>query len=164
VGGGEGGFIAAALRRTPGLQAILFDLPAVAAGAQRRFAAQGLRATAVGGDFLADPLPLGADIASLVRVLHDHDDGVALAILRAVRAALPNGGTLLVAEPMNRTPGATSVGAYFGFYLLAMGHGRPRSRHEIAAMLRQAGFERLRRHRTSTPMLTSVITARVARL
>ena len=162
VGGGEGGFIAAALRRTPGLRAILFDLPSVAARARQRFAVESLPAVAVGGDFLADPLPSGADVASLVRVLHDHDDDVALAILRAVRRALPVGGTLLLAEPMAQTSGAASVGAYFGFYLLAMGRGRPRSGHEIEAMLRQAGFERLRRRATSTPMLTSVITARAA--
>lgn len=164
VGGGEGGFVTAALRRTPRLRAILFDLPAVAARAQQHFAAQRLPAVAVGGDFLADPLPSGADVASLVRVLHDHDDDVALAILRAVRQALPAGGTLLLAEPMDQTPGAASVGAYFAFYLLAMGHGRPRSRREIEAMLRQAGFDRLRARATSTPMLTSVITARAAAL
>ena len=41
-------------------------------------------------------------------------------------AALPPGGTLLLAEPMAGTPGAEPVGdAYFGFYLLAMGSGRP---------------------------------------
>ena len=164
LGGGDGAFIAAALRRTPGLRAILFDLPPVAAQAQRRFAAQRLPAAAIGGDFLADTLPDGADIVSLVRVLHDHDDDVALAILRAARAALPQGGTLLLAEPMARTPGAASVGAYFAFYLLAMGSGRPRTRHEIAAMLRQAGFERIRRRATSTPMLTSVVLARASRV
>jgi demethylspheroidene O-methyltransferase len=69
------------------------------------------------------PLPQGADIVtSLVRVLFDHDDAHALAILRAVRAALPRGGTLLVAEPMAGVPGAQAMGdAYFGLYLLAMG-------------------------------------------
>ncbi len=164
VGGGEGVFVSAALRRTPGLRAILFDLPAVAARARHAFATRRLCAEAVGGDFLADKLPQGADIASLVRVLHDHDDDVALAILRAVRRALPAGGTLLLAEPLAQTSGAESVGAYFAFYLLAMGHGRPRSRRELTAMLRQAGFERVRQRRNSTPMLTSVITARAATL
>lgn len=161
VGGGDGGFVAAALCRTLGLRAILFDLPAVAARARQRFEAERLSATAVGGDFLADPLPSGADVVSLVRVLHDHDDDVALAILCAARRALPAGGTLLLAEPMAETRGAAPVGAYFGFYLLAMGHGRPRSRRELAAMLRRSGFERIRQRPTSTPLLTSVLTARV---
>ena len=163
VGGGEGGFLCAAGAAAPDLRLVLFDLPAVAERARARLDAAGLsdRATAVGGDFLADPLPGGADVASLVRVLHDHDDEGALALLRAVRRALPPGGTLLLAEPMSDTPGAEPVGeAYFGFYLLAMGRGRPRTPAEIGALLRRAGFDGVRQRRTRTPLLTSVLTAR----
>ena len=102
VGGGQGRFLIAAAQRTPGLQLMLFDLPAVAASANAAFAAAGLgdRAQVFGGDFTRDALPGGADIASLVRVLYDHADERALAILRAVHCALPPGGTLLIAEPM----------------------------------------------------------------
>ncbi|MGK3925309.1 methyltransferase, partial [Enterococcus faecium] len=78
----------------------------------------------------------GADIASLVRVLHDHDDTAVRTILGAVHAALPPGGTLLVAEPMSGTRGAAPIGdAYFGFYLTAMKSGRPRTADELSAML-----------------------------
>jgi hypothetical protein len=42
----------------------------------------------------------------LIRVLHDHDDGDAQAILRGAFAALPPGGTLLIAEPMSGQKGA----------------------------------------------------------
>ncbi len=129
----------------------------------RAFAAAGLagRAQAVGGSFLADALPHGADLITLVRVVHDHDDAAVRRLLRAVRAALPPGGTLLLAEPMADTPGAERMGdAYFGFYLLAMGSGRPRSAAELTAMLREAGFGRCARCRTSTPLLTSVLLAR----
>ncbi len=109
-----------------------------------RFARAGLadRAEAVGGDFADGALPPGADVISLVRVIHDHDDSAALALLRAARAALPPGGVLLLAEPMAETPGAQAAGdAYFGIYLLAMGQGRPRSVPVLTAMLQQAGFE-----------------------
>ncbi len=129
VGGGEGAFAVEAARSAPRLHVTLFDLPPVAARAERRFAAEGLagRMTARGGSF-HEGLPHGADAVSLVRVIHDHDDGPALALLKAARAALPPGGTLLLAEPMAGTPGAEPVGdAYFGFYLLAMGSGRPRT-------------------------------------
>ena len=62
---------------------------------------------------------------------------------------------------MSGTPGAEPVGeAYFGFYLLAMGRGRPRTPAEIAALVREAGFGEVRPRRTRTPLLTSVITAR----
>ena len=100
VGGGEGAFLVAAAARAPSLRLVLLDLPPVAARAAARFAREGLsgRAEAVGADFRAAPLPGGADLVTLVRVLHDHDDGAALALLRAVRAALPPGGRLLLAE------------------------------------------------------------------
>ena len=42
------------------------------------------------------PLPEGADIISLIRIVHDHDDASALSLLRAVRRALPPDGTLLI--------------------------------------------------------------------
>lgn len=162
VGGGEGNFIATVARRTPGMSFVLFDLPAVAARAAERFATLKLdRASAVGGDFRRDPLPAGADVASLIRVLHDHDDGPAMAILRAVHTALPRGGTLVVAEPMSPDGGRDPVGdAYFGFYLLAMGSGRPRQPREIAGMMSAAGFLAVQNCQTRQPMLTRVIVAR----
>lgn len=162
VGGGSGAFVTAALAGAGRLRGIVFDLEPVAAVAREHFAAAGIgdRAIAVGGDFLRDPLPEGADVVSLIRVLHDHDDGAALALLRAVRAALPADGTLLLAEPMAETDGAGPVGdAYFGFYLLAMGSGRPRRRAEIDSLLRQAGFSRTRWLRTRTPLLVRLVVA-----
>ncbi len=162
VGGGEGTFLAAVAARVPGLRLILFDLPAVAARAQTRFAECGLsdRATAVGGDFHADPLPEGADVISLVRVIHDHDDDSALALLRAAREALPAEGALLLAEPMSGTQGAEPVGeAYFGFYLLAMGSGRPRTPDQLAQLLQAAGFGHPRLLSTRRPLLTRALVA-----
>lgn len=162
VGGGEGAFLLAVAARAAAPKLMLFDLPAVAERARARFAQAGLgeRATAFGGSFLTDPLPTGADVVSLVRVLHDHDDDVVRGILRAVRTALPAGGTVLVAEPMAATPGAEPVGeAYFGFYLLAMGRGRPRSVAENTALLREAGFGRVRHVPTRTPLVTSLLVA-----
>ena len=120
----------------------------------------GGRAQVFGGDFLADPLPKGADLISLVRVIHDHDDARAMSILRAVRRALPDHGILLLAEPMSGTSGAEAMGdAYFGFYLLAMGRGQPRSETQLRALLQASGFGRMRMVRTATPLQTSVLIA-----
>lgn len=163
VGGGDGTFLVAAAKRWPHLRVILFDLPAVAERARARFAREGLsdRATAIGGDALRDPLPRGADVVSLVRVLHDHDDAVAQDFLRQAHQALPAGGRLLVAEPMSGTPGVERIGdAYFGFYLLAMGSGRPRHAYELKQMLREAGFDGMRQRRTRLPLLTQLMVAR----
>jgi demethylspheroidene O-methyltransferase len=143
VGGGEGAFLAAAAARAPDLQLKLFDLPAVAERTRARLARDGLaaRADVHGGSFLTGPLPQGADIVSLVRVILDHDDANALTILKAAHRALPPGGTLLLAEPMADVPGGEAMGAaYFGFYLMAMGRGRARTRAELADLLVHAGF------------------------
>jgi demethylspheroidene O-methyltransferase len=163
IGGGDGTFLAAAGARAPNLALMLFDLPSVADTAKSRLASLdvGDRLTAIGGDFLSDTLPDSADVISLVRVLLDHDDDAALTLLRAVRKALPPDGTLLLAEPMSETPGAEPIGdAYFGFYLLAMRSGRPRTPGHIRNLLREAGFTRSRLARTGTPLLVRLIVAR----
>lgn len=163
VAGGDGTFLEAVLAAAQGLEATLFDLPAVAAEAEARFARVGLssRTRAVGGDFRHDPLPAGADLMSLIRVLHDHDDATAIALLTTVYRALEPGGALLVAEPLAETAGAERVGgAYFGFYLMAMGQGRPRSAAELTEMLSSAGFVDVARCATALPIVTSVLTGR----
>jgi len=163
VGGGDGSFLCAAGARWPQLALRLFDLPAVAARAQRRFAAAGLeaRAEVSGGDFRCEALPGGADLVTLVRVLHDHDDDVVLAILREVARVLPPDGRLLIAEPMSGTRGTEPMGdAYFGLYLFAMGSGRPRTAAELATLLDRAGFEPPTQYRTHVPLLTRVVVAR----
>jgi demethylspheroidene O-methyltransferase len=163
VGGGDGTFAIAAARAAPALEVALFDLPPVAAIARQRLLAAGLsgRAKAHGGSFFSDALPSGADVVTLNRVLHDHDDEAALAILVAIRRAITKDGTLLVTEPMAGTPGAEASGdAYFGFYLLAMGQGRPRRREEIETLLSRAGFNRFRAVATNTPLIARIIAAR----
>ena len=163
VGGGDGTFVLKAAARAPQLQLQLFDLPPVAGRARRRFAQAGLadRAQAIGGSFFESPLPAGADIATLVRVVHDHDDSAALRLLSAVARALPASGTLLLAEPMADAPGASPVGdAYFGLYFLAMGQGRARTPTRLMVLLRAAGFRKVRLVPTARPLLVQLIVAR----
>lgn len=163
LAGGAGAFVQAAAREA-GLKLTLFDLPSVAARARVRLASLGLgeRVTVVGGDLFSATLPESADVVSLVRVVHDHDDAQALKILQAARRALGTGGVLLIAEPMSGTPGAEAMGdAYFGWYLYAMGQGRPRTREALMQMVKAAGFSSARVARTRRPMLTQLIVAKV---
>ncbi|HEY6134111.1 MAG TPA: methyltransferase [Rubrivivax sp.] len=162
VGGGEGSFLRAVASQAPGLQLMLFDLPAVAERARGQLERAGLgpRAQVFGGDFFADELPRGADIVSLVRVCFDHPDERVLTLLKAVRRALPERGTLLLAEPMSEVPGVEAMGdAYFGFYLLAMGRGRTRSAARLTQLLHEAGFATVRTVPTHMPLQTGLLVA-----
>lgn len=157
VGGGEGAFLAAVAPVAPVAHLMLFDLPTVAARARMRFAEAGLgeRVEVHAGDFHRESLPYGADLITLVRVLHDHDDAPALMLLRAARRALPPGGRVLVIEQMG---GSSAVSdAFFNLYLLGMGAGRARTPDEIARMLRAAGFTRARRIGTPTPVIAEIV-------
>ncbi|RYI33688.1 MAG: methyltransferase domain-containing protein [Acetobacteraceae bacterium] len=157
VGGGTGAFLAEVGKSCPGLRLSLFDMPAVLAAVP---AALRDRLTACPGDFRTDPLPGGADVISLIRVLYDHADASVAALVAKVFAALPSGGMILISEPMSggdRPDPATDV--YFAIYTLAMRTGRTRSAVEIADLLRQAGFQSLRIHAGDRPFVTSAITA-----
>jgi demethylspheroidene O-methyltransferase len=163
VGGGDGSFLIEAGRRYEHLHLTLFDLPPVAERAAQRFESLGLkqRSQAIGGDFLSQPLPGGSDIVSLVRVVHDHDDEAAMTLLRSAHRALPPKGVLLLAEPMMGTRGAEPVAdAYFGFYLLAMGRGRPRTPQNLQQMLAAAGFTDTHLVRTRQPLQSRLLVAR----
>lgn len=162
VGGGEGAFLAAAAARAPNLQLVLVDLPAVTERARTRLDEAGClaRAEIHGGDFLRDPLPEGADIVTLIRIVHDQDDERALLLLRNVRKALSPGATLLIIEAMSGVKGAEPVDAYYGFYTLAMGRGEPRRVEEIEALLKEAGFGAFRLLNNGLPTLTSILAAK----
>ncbi len=156
VGGGTGAFLRAVGAAHPHLRMTLFDLPAVVAGAQ----GLGPQVTAHAGSFRDDPLPVGADAISLVRVLYDHADSTVAALLAKVHAALPPGGRLIVSEPMSggaKPDPATDV--YFALYTLAMQTGRTRSAAEIAEMLRKAGFSRISLRPGFRSFVTSVVEA-----
>ncbi len=163
IGGGDGTFLIHAAAAAPDLRLTLFDLPAVAGRASERLAAADLedRAQALGGDFLYDPLPESVDLVTLIRILLDHDDTVALKILKAARRAIAPGGVILIAETMSGVRGARNASdAYFGLYLFAMGRGRPRSVPEISALLEEAGFSDIRALPTRRPLLTNLVIAR----
>ncbi|MFK7889902.1 MAG: methyltransferase [Granulosicoccus sp.] len=167
VGGGDGTFLRTVAKAAPDLSLMLFDLPPVAEQARKRFEEcirQNQLSNEVrcfGGSVFESDLPEGADLISLVRIIHDHNDDAALAILKRCRAALPRGGTLLLAEPMGREKvGDPATDAYFGFYLHAMGRGRPRTAQELISLLEQAGFNRCNSMRTHLPMLTSLLVAK----
>jgi len=162
VGGGTGAFLAEVGRRYSDLRLTLFDLPAVAPHAKARFAQEGLTARTEirSGSFRTDRLPEGADAISLIRVLYDHADETVAALLAAVYDALPDGGRLIISEPMSGGARPNRPGdAYFALYTLAMGTGKARSAAEIAGLCAQAGFSKVQKLPARRSFITSCLVA-----
>lgn len=143
VGGGDGTLAAEILRERPGLVADVFNLPATEPLVRRTAARYGIdgRLGFRAGDFLDGPLPEGYAALSFVRVLHDWDDDVARALLRAAHAALPAGGRVLVCEEF-RTAERLAAQFFWSYFLIGVDSCQSRLR-EIAfyrAALADAGF------------------------
>ncbi len=157
VGGGHGSFARSVAGRYPTLRLTVFDLPAVIADAKPE-----ARLDFKGGSFRDDDrLPeIGADAISLIRVLYDHDDTTVRGLLRKVHAALPEGGRILVSEPMSGGARPDPIcDVYFAFYTMAMRTGTVRSAARISEFLHDAGFTGLRLPAPRRPFVTSVIEA-----
>jgi len=158
VGGGTGTFSKLASERFSSAETAVFDLPQVIASMPPKHS---YLLQTFAGDMFKDALPHDFNAISLVRILHDHDDAPVEHLLSRCFDALPAGGQLIIAEPMAGTRGAEPIGhTYFGFYLWAMGSGRPRTKSELTKMLKRAGFRGIREKKTHIPALVRVITAK----
>lgn len=161
VGGGQGTLVAAILRRTSELHAVLFDLPAVVEQARPRLARAGMldRCELTGGDFF-DAVPAGGDLYVLSRVLHDWDDAAAVRILRRCHAAMPEGATLLLAEAvMPKRATDQPVAIRMDVHMLTLLGGRERTAAEYQALLEAAGFRPAQVVPTCSPAGVSLIEA-----
>jgi demethylspheroidene O-methyltransferase len=130
VAGGTGNFARIVKKRYPDITATVLDLPEVVSEAKNLATQNDIRFVAT--DMFRSPLPEDAELFSLVRVLHDHDDEPVCQLLKRLHSSLKPGGHLLIAEPMAGTSGAEPIGdTYFSFYLWTMGSGRPRTANEL---------------------------------
>lgn len=142
VGGGRGALLEAILARYPGLRATLFETPATIEQARRELARgkDPARVDLVGGDFF-DAVPEGFAVYTLMNVLHNWDDDPAVRILRAIRAAIPAHGVLLVIQHVIGDDDAPSQAAkLLDVALLVSSGGRQRTEAEYGALLGRAGF------------------------
>jgi O-methyltransferase domain/Dimerisation domain len=131
VGGGPGVLLEAILQAAPELSGVLFDRPEVVGEA---------RLPAVGGDFFAE-VPGGAQAYLLSRVIHDWADAEALAILRTVRRAMPDEGTLVLVEAVLPERAVDDPAAVrMDLHILTLLGGHERTADEFAGLLAAAGF------------------------
>jgi SAM-dependent methyltransferase len=149
VGCGTGSWTITALRHHPQLQATLVDLPVVADIAKQRVGAEGLadRIAVVAADALADPMPDGHDVVLVANLVHYFSPDRNRELLRRVRAAAPDGATLLLADfwtdPTHTQPVPAALMA--GEFAVHVPEGDVYSVEEVRAWLLQTGW-RFERH------------------
>jgi len=148
VGGGPGTFTAAFLRACPQMRGTLFDLPDVIEIARERLAGAGLlgRVTLVAGDFYADELPSGHDLALVSAIIHQNSPEQNLELFCKVYRALEPGGRIIIRDHVleaDRT--RPRRGAVFAINMLVSTvGGNCYTFDEIRDGLERAGFERIR--------------------
>lgn len=154
VGGGLGTLLAAVLRCRQGLNGTLFDVPHVVERAQPLVEAQGLarRWQSVAGDFFTDPLPAGADLYLLKKVIHDWGDAQAVAILQACARAMSSASRLLLIEPVIAPGNDPSFAKMLDLFMLVWPGGRERSMPEHERIVAAAGLELRRCLMTRSPL------------
>ena len=103
LGGGSGAYSISAAKKHPHIEAIVFDLPPVAEVAKEYIAEHGVadRVSAIGGDFTADTLPEGCDVAIMASNLPLYGREIIVKVIRrAFDALLPGGEMHLIGETL----------------------------------------------------------------
>lgn len=137
VGGGTGETLAEILRARPTVRGTLIDLPRTVARSTEVFAAAGVAdRVAVQGQSFFDPLPAGADVYLLNRLLLDWPDEQAVALLtRCAEAAAPDGRVVVVGGV---SPGRSAASA--GLLMMVQTGGKPRTLDEFRDLAARAGL------------------------
>jgi len=121
IGGASGTWTIAFLSAVPEAKATLFDLPPVITMAEQRIVEAGLsdRVSLVSGDFYADDLPDGADLAWLGAICHQNSREQNRALFKKIHKALKTNGFIIirdvVMDPSHTTP---QSGALFAVNML----------------------------------------------
>ena len=160
IGGGSGAYCIEACRRYPHLRAVVYDIPAALEIAREKIAEAGLsdRITTHAGDFFADRLPDGSDVALLSMILHDWTPEKNRAILRKTYDALPGGGALLVSElMMDDDKSGPAPAALMSLNMLIETEGRNYTWAEYTDWLAETGFDQVRRVPIQSPGANGIL-------
>jgi len=164
LGGGTGSFLAAALRQYRGLDATLFETPAVASIARQRLSGNPdtVHTTIVEGDFFTDPIPSGHDAVIIANVLHLFTPEDNLRLLRRVREHVPDGARLLLVDFWTDATHTQPIFAALmaGEFLVAAG-GDVYSVEDVHGWLQESGWRGVEHMPLAGP--TSLIVAEGAK-
>lgn len=141
VGGGHGLLAVLIARSAPQARVTIFDLPRTSAGARATIEASGLggRVDAKPGNYL-DSVPGPADLVVMKNIVHGEDDEGAVRLLANCRAALTEGGKVLVIESVVRDGPAGNGARMMDVEMLFGSGGRQRTEEEHRSILASAGL------------------------
>lgn len=144
IAGGHGMLLTSILQQYPQMKGVLFDLPHVASGAQKRIDEMGLtaRCSTTGGDFLKS-VP-AADAYIMKHIIHDWDDERCVVLLKNCRSAMRDSGArkLLIVEMILPSSVAEPHPSFFlDIEMLMLPGGRERTEAEYSALLERSGFK-----------------------
>lgn len=141
VGGGSGTLISQLLTAHPHLHGTIVDLPATVQHASGALAERGLadRCDLVAGSFF-DPLPAGADVYVLSKILHDWDDPESEAILRRCAEAAGENGRVIILEMVLTGEENAIQFTYLDLHMLAYFGGKERTLQQYRDLAGKAGL------------------------
>ncbi len=148
VGGALGTYTTAFLEAVPDMKATLFDRPDVIEMARKQLGDAGVleRVTLAPGDFYADELPGGHDLALLSAIIHQNgpDQNVEL-FSKVFRALIPGGRIVIRDHIMAADRTSPKAGAVFAVNMLMVTPaGGTYTYDQVREALTQAGFVRIR--------------------
>jgi SAM-dependent methyltransferase len=148
VGGGSGTYTIAFLKKNPGMEGVIFDLKDVIPMAGDRLRNEGLlgRVELVAGDFYADELPKGCDLALLSAIIHQNGPQQNLELYKKIMRALEPGGSIVIRDHiMDASRTDPPEGALFAINMLVnTREGDTYTFEEVRGALAVAGFEDIR--------------------
>ncbi|MGW3186088.1 methyltransferase [Kitasatospora sp. NPDC001119] len=146
LGGGDGYFLAQALRRYPELRSCLLDLPWMSEKAEAVLTEHEVvdRAAIVPGDLLTDPVPEGYDAYFVKAVFMRFSDDEADHVLRSIRKAIGNtDARLLVVDSVLKEGNDWDHGKLLDIDMLVLHGGRKRNLADWQGLFARSGFELL---------------------
>ena len=141
VGGGHAALLARILVRHSQVRGVLFDQPHVVGGAHATLESAGVadRCAVVSGSFF-EGVPAGGDAYLMKSIIHDWEDGEALAILRRCRDVLGTGGVVVLVERVLGGPNEDLDTKLLDLLMLVGPGGRERSLAEFSTLFEAAGL------------------------
>jgi hypothetical protein len=163
VGGASGTWTAAFLNKCPSATATIFDLPHVIPMAAERISKTGLdrRVQTIAGDFMADPLPSGADLAWVSAIVHQNSRTENRQLFAKVHQALADQGRIAIRDIlMDETRTKPPAGALFAVNMLvATEGGGTFTFEELKEDLQSVGFRNVCLARRDPQWMHSIVTA-----